>query len=123
MSEYYDAWIMMKLEDLEARAYETFVYPNIALIETKGKELGLKDETIKKAVDMATEYIKKTYHNPQYSHIKFLLPGFVYISSVLNDDRRTQRDIAHTFGVTSSSIRKWYMHIEEIMEIDMPPHN
>ena len=110
----------MTVEDLEARAYETFVYPNVALIETKGKELGLKDETIKKAMDMATEYIKKTYHNPQYSHIKFLLPGFIYISSVLNDDRRTQRDIARAFGVTSSSIRKWYMHIEEIMEIDMP---
>ena len=51
---------MMTLEDMENRAYEVFVYPNIALIETKGKELGLKDETIKKAKDMATEYIKKT---------------------------------------------------------------
>ena len=112
---------MMTLEDMENRAYEVFVYPNIALIETKGKELGLKDETIKKAKDMATEYIKKTYHNPKYSHIKFLLPGFIYISSVLNDDRRTQRDIARAFGVTSSSIRKWYMHIEDTLGVYILP--
>lgn len=104
-------------ENLETQAYELFVYPNLVLIDKNCKKLGLKDETIKYAKDLAIEYIKKTYHQPRYSHIKFLLPAFVHIASILNDDRRTQRDIAEAFGVTSTLIRKWYLHIVEIMNI------
>lgn len=108
---------MMIPEDLETKAYDVFVYPSLSTIGIKGKELGLKDETIKRAQDLAIEYIKKTYHQPLYSHIKFLLPAFVYIAAILDDDRRTQYDIAQAFGVTESSVRKWYLHIKEIMNI------
>ena len=117
------AWTVMLQtaipKDLETRAYEVFVYPTLGLIDTKCKELGLRDETTKRAKELAIEYIRKTYHNPDYSHIKFLLPAFVQIASVLNNDRRKQRDIASVFGVTVTSIRKWYMHIVDILNIDI----
>lgn len=109
----------MRPEDLETKAYDVFVYPNLSIIDKKGKELKLKDETIKRAKDLAIEYINKTYHQPRYSHIKFLLPAFVYIAAILDDDRRTQYEIAKTFGVTESSVRKWYMQIKETMNIEI----
>jgi len=111
--------ITMIPENLETQAYELFVYPNLSLIDENCKKLGLKNETVKRAKDLATEYIKKTYHHPRYSHIKFLLPAFVHIASILNDDRRTQREIAEAFGVTSTLIRKWYLHIVDVMNIEM----
>jgi hypothetical protein len=48
-------------KDLDKQACRTFVCPNLALIDEKGKELGLRDATIKKAKDMAIEYFTKTY--------------------------------------------------------------
>lgn len=107
----------MTSEDLETKAYDLFVYPNLLTIDIRGKELRLKDETIKHAKDLAIEYIKKTYHQPRYSHIKFLLPAFVYIAAILDDDRRTQNEVAQAFGVTESSVRKWYLHVKDIMNI------
>jgi transcription initiation factor TFIIIB Brf1 subunit/transcription initiation factor TFIIB len=104
-------------EDLETKAYEVFVYPNLSIIELIGKNLKLKEETIKRAQELAIEYIKKTYHQPRYSHIKFLLPAFVYIAAILDGDRRTQYEIAQAFGVTESSVRKWYLHIKTILDI------
>lgn len=105
-------------EDLETRAYETFVYPNLDLIDENCKKLNLKEETIKYAKDLAIEYIKKTYHHPPYSHIKFLLPSFVYIATIIKEDRRTQYDIAKAFGLTKTLMRKWYIHIKDVMNID-----
>ncbi len=105
--------------DLETRAYEIFVYPNLDLIDINCKKLDLKDETIKYAKDLATGYIKKTYHQPPYSHIKFLLPSFVYIATIVRDDRRTQREIAKAFGMTKTLMRKWYVHIKSTMNINI----
>ncbi len=109
----------MTPEDLKARAYEVFVYPNLSIIENKGKELNLKDKTIERAKDMAVEYIKKTYHHPRYSHIKFLLPAFVYIAAILDDDRRSQYDIAQAFGISESSLRKWCLNIRDELNIEI----
>lgn len=106
-------------EDLETKGYEVFVYPSLTIINQRGKELGLKDETIRDAQELASEYIKKTYHEPRYSHIKFLLPAFIYIAAIRNDDRKTQYKIAQVFGTTESSIRKWYSHIKTAMNIEI----
>ena len=106
-------------EDLETRAYEVFVYPNLALIDINCKKLDLKDETIERAKVLAARYIEKTYHRPPYSHIKFLLPAFVYIEALLNDDKRTQSEVAEAFGVTETVVRKWYAHIVKVMEIEI----
>jgi transcription initiation factor TFIIIB Brf1 subunit/transcription initiation factor TFIIB len=104
-------------KDFETRAYEKFVLPSIDSIGKNCKKLNLKNETIENAKDLTFKYIEKTYHHPDYSHIKFLLPAFAYIATILNDDRRTQREIAEAFGTTESSLRKWYAHIVSLMEI------
>lgn len=104
-------------KELETRAYERFVLPSIDSMRKSCEKLNLKNETIEKAKDLALRYVEKTYHQPDYSHIKFLLPAFAYISTILNDDRRTQREIAEAFGTTESSLRKWYAHIVRLMEI------
>jgi transcription initiation factor TFIIIB Brf1 subunit/transcription initiation factor TFIIB len=104
-------------KEFETKAYEKFVLPSIDSIVKNCKKLNLKNETIEQARDLAFKYIEKTYHSPDYSHIKFLLPAFAYIATIQNDDRRTQRDIVKAFGTTESSLRKWYVHIVNLMEI------
>ena len=104
-------------KDLETRAYEKFVLPSIGSMEQNCRKLNLKNGTIEQAKDLALRYIEKTYHQPDYSHIKFLLPAFAYIATRRNDDKRTQREISEAFGTTESSLRKWYNHIVCLMEI------
>lgn len=117
MSDNNDTWIIMIPKDLEIKAYEKFVLPSIYSMSKNCNRLSLKDGTILQAKDLALKYVEKTYHQPDYSHIKFLLPAFAYIATILNDDRRTQREIAEAFGTTESSLRKWYAHIVRLMEI------
>jgi transcription initiation factor TFIIIB Brf1 subunit/transcription initiation factor TFIIB len=107
-------------KEFETKAYEKFVLPSIGSMSKSCNKLSLKNETIEQAKDLALKYIEKTYHQPDYSHIKFLLPAFAYIATILNDDRRTQREIAEAFGTTESSLRKWYTHIVRLMEIKVP---
>lgn len=103
------------VKELEIQGCRTFVCPNISLIEEKGKELLLKDSTIKRAKDMAIEYFKKTYHRPHYSSAKHLLPAFIYIASVLEGERRFQKEVAEAFGTANVTITKWYRDIVETM--------
>lgn len=110
---------MIVPKDLETRAYEKFVLPSIGSMSKNCMKLKLKDETVVQAKDLALRYIEKTYHQPDYSHIKFLLPAFAYIATLLNDDKRTQREIAEAFGTTESSLRKWYAHIVRLMNIEI----
>ena len=107
---------MDKAKDLEIRACKEFICPNLGLIEQKGKELYLSDETIKRAKDLAIEYLKKTYHTPHYSHIKYLLPSFLYMASILDHDRRFQDQVAEVFGISTVTIRKWNEDIMNTME-------
>lgn len=98
---------MNRTKDLEIRACKEFICPNLYLIEQKGKELYLSDETIKRAKDLTIEYLKKTYHTPRYSHIKYLLPSFLYIASIIDGDRRFQDQVAEAFGISTKTMRKW----------------
>lgn len=104
-------------KDLDKQACKTFVCPNLSLIDEKGKELNLKDETIKTAKDMAIEYFKKTYRMPHYSSAKHLLPAFTYIASILKNERKTQWDIEIVYGVSCVTIRKWYLDISKVLNI------
>lgn len=110
----------MTAKELEMLGCRTFVCPNLSLIDEKGKELGLREETIKKAKDIAISYFKKTYHRPPYSSAKHLLPSFIYIASVVERERRTQTDIADVFGMSHSTIRKWYNGIIDALDIRIP---
>lgn len=109
--------VQNRRKDLDKQACKTFVCPNLSLIEEKGRELYLKDETIKRAKDMAIEYFKKTYREPHYSSAKHLLPAFTYIASIIEDDRRTQWDIEKVYRINSATIRKWYRDISDVLNI------
>ena len=106
-------------KDLEIRACKEFVCPNISTIDMKCKELNLNFNVIKKAKEMAIGYLKKTYHTPRYSHIKYLLPSFVYLGSIIGGDKRSQNEIAIIFGITITTMRKWNDDIINILELDI----
>lgn len=104
---------------LEIEGCKTFVCPNLGLLDEKGKELLLKDETIQRAKDLAIRYFKDTYQRPHYSSVKHVLPAFIHIASVLEGDRRSQSDIAKKFNVSAITIRKWNVDIIETLKIKM----
>ena len=104
-------------KDLDKQACKKFVCPNLSLIDEKGKELHLKDGTIKRARDMAIEYFKKTYREPHYSSVRHLLPSFIYIASIIENDRRTQWDIENVYGINCVTIRKWNRDISDVLNI------
>lgn len=106
-------------EDLKRQGYRKFVCPNLELIEIKGKELNLDDKIIKNAEDLAIRYIKKTYHTPRYSSIKYLLASFIYIASILDDNRVSQRKVAKAFRSSATTIRKWNDDIIDVLELDI----
>lgn len=106
--------------ELEKLGCRTFVCPNLRLIDEKGKELNLSEETIKKAKNIAIEYFKKTYHRPPYSSAKHLLPSFIYVASTIDGSKVSQIDIANVFGSSCCTIRKWYNDIMNTVDIKMP---
>jgi transcription initiation factor TFIIIB Brf1 subunit/transcription initiation factor TFIIB len=107
----------MEKKELEAIGCKTFACPNLGAIDEKGKELVLRDKTIKKAKDLTTEYLKKTYHNPHYSSITYLLPSFVYIATIVEKDPIYKRRIIDVFGSTDPTINKWNKDIIQTLNI------
>lgn len=79
------------LRELEIQGCRTYVCPNISLIDEKGKELSLKDGTIKRAKELAIKYFKDTYNKPHYSHARYLLPSFICIASIMEGDYILQK--------------------------------
>jgi len=108
---------MDDLKKLEIQGCRTFVCPNLSLIEEKGKELNLMEATIKRSKDMAIEYFRKTYHKPHYSSARHVLPGIVYIASILEGDRRSQEDIKKIFDVSHKTITRWYRDVMDVLGI------
>jgi transcription initiation factor TFIIIB Brf1 subunit/transcription initiation factor TFIIB len=109
---------MSSVIELERMGCRKFVCPNISLIDEKGKELGLRDVTIRKAKEIAVEYFRKTYHHPHYSSVKHVLPSMVYIASKLERDKIIQRDIAKGFDVSHCTINKWYKDVMKVLDIE-----
>jgi hypothetical protein len=110
---------------LESIGCKTFACPSLSLIDEKGRELGLKNETIVKAKNMAVEYLKETYHNPRYSFFPRLLASFVYIAAILEEDPKNEEsrffryNIMNTFCVSHSTFNKYIKDIIETLEIDI----
>lgn len=105
--------------NLEVIGCKTFACPNLVLIDEKGKALGLSNEIIGKAKDMAVEYIKKTYYMPHYSSVIYLLPSFVYIASILYGNMIQKKRIADAFGITGATINKWNKDIIDTLKIEI----
>lgn len=109
-----------KAKELEIQGCKTFVCPNLSLIDEKGKELNLREETIKRAKGLAIEYFRKTYHRPHYSSVRYVLPAFIYIATIFENDKRSQSDIASVFNTTCATITKWYRDVMDILDIKRP---
>lgn len=101
-----------------------FVCPDLSIIDKKGKELKLRDDTIEKAKDFATKYFEKTYLTPKYSSPKYLMPAFLYIAAIhggykYEGERKTQKEIAEAFNISIYMIYKWYTHIADTIDVDI----
>jgi|SRR3972149_7124223 len=107
---------MVNIKELEIQGCRKFVCPNLCLLDEKGKELNLKEETIKRSKNIAIDYFKKTYHNPNYS-AKKVLAAILYIASILEGEKKSQKDIGKKFGVTVVTINKWYHNVMIILDI------
>lgn len=108
---------MNELKELEILGCRRFVCPNLSIIDEKGKELNLREETIKRSKDMAIEYFKKTYHKPHYSSARHVIPGIVYIAAILENDRRSQEDIKKIFDTSHKTITRWYRDVMDVLDI------
>lgn len=100
-----------KFKSLEYSYRGEFVCPDLSLIDEKGKELNLKYDTIKRAKDLTVQYLKKTYQNPHCSTIESFYPALIYLASIINNDKRTQWEIAMIFSVTEGTVSRWYSDI------------
>jgi len=111
------------IRELEIQGCRTYVCPNISLIDEKGKELSLKEGTIKKARELAMKYFKDTYRKPHYSSARHLLPSFICVASIMEGDNRFQKEIAEVFGTTNVTITKWNRNIVKTMGLDIECNN
>jgi len=107
----------MTAKELEILGCRTFVCPNLRLIDEKGKELNLSENTIKKAKNLAVQYFKKTYRRPHYSSAKHVLPAFIHIASIVEGEKRSQTAVADVFGMSHSTVRKWYSDVVDTLDI------
>lgn len=103
---------------------KNFVCPDLSILEEKWKELNLREGTITKAKNFAIEYFKKCDKIPR--HPEMLMPAFIYIAAICAcyeysdyEERRTQFQIEKVFNISSSTIRKWYMHIVDELHIEI----
>lgn len=107
-------------KELELKACKLFVCPNLNIIDIICKELDFEnDDVAKKAKELAIEYLKKTYHKPKYSHVKFILPACVYLASILNGEHRTQSEISSVANCCTSSITKWWNDIADELDLSI----
>lgn len=111
------------IRELEIQGCRTYVCPNISLIDEKGKELSLKEGTIKRARELAMKYFKDTYRKPHYSSARHLLPSFICVASIMEGDNRFQKEIAEVFGTTNVTITKWNRNIVKTMGLDIECNN
>ena len=84
-----------------------------------GNILNLKTETVRKAIEIA-EKAKKVGVGIGKDPGS-LAAGAIYIACVLNDDSRTQRDIAVATGVTEVTLRSRYKEIMRALKINLTP--
>jgi hypothetical protein len=113
----YNAASLNNLKNLEINGCRIFVCPNLNMMETKCKELNIREDIIERAKSMALEYFKKTYHKPHYSSARHVMPAIVYIACVLEGYKISKVEIAKMFSTSTVTIRKWQTDIMEILDI------
>lgn len=118
---------------LDKEACEALVCPALELIDTHCKDYKLRSVhrliPIQEIKKLAKEYLKKTYHHPEYQSIIPLLPAFVYIGCNIEEDGAygkrevwknnhiSTRECAELFGRSENTVRKWILEITKELEI------
>ena len=77
--------------------------------------LELKENTILRAINIATKSIEAYLTSGKKS--EGVAAATIYIAGILEDDRRTQGEIASIAGVPESTIRNQYLEIARGLEI------
>lgn len=119
----------MTIPDEERKSTKS-KYPDIGIIgmfadeiDKEGKSLQLKEETIEKAKNLSIKYSEKASNYRYYPHFKQLSSAFVYMASVIENDRRTQMEVYMVSGVAESFISKWYKDILRVIGMKIISHN
>ena len=92
-------------------------------IDKEGKALQLKEETIEKAKNLFIKYSEKTPNYRYYQYIKQLSSAFVYVASVIENDKRTQMEVCMVSGVTEPVISKRYIEILRVLGLKIISNN
>lgn len=103
---------------LELEACRAFICPKLKLIEVWGRKLGLEDSTLECCRDIAVAYIKKTYRKPEYVSITTVIPAFLYLACLQEEEKITQDRIARVCDSTTATLRKWWQAVAEELNMD-----
>ena len=85
-------------------------------IKEAAETLYLSDKTAEYAEKIANDFCKKS----RISRAVYVDAASLYVAAFLKDSRVSQLDIAKTFNISESSVRKWYKRIIRILGIEFP---
>jgi transcription initiation factor TFIIIB Brf1 subunit/transcription initiation factor TFIIB len=91
-------------------------------IDKEGKALSLQDTTIETAKYLMSKYFKIENFGRHYSHIRRLRLAFIYIASIVENDRRTQMEMCQMSGMSECTISYWYRDIVRVLGLKIISH-
>ena len=103
--------IRERMEEKKEQAKEDIESIFTNEIDREGKALSLKMKTIARAKSLAARYFAVADNYNGDSNVKKMSAAFVYMASVIENDRRRQIDISSVSGVNISAISSWYNDI------------
>jgi len=84
-----------------------------SFIDTAAKKIGLSQKTI----EYCHKFYKEMKKDLDYfgSNPTCISAGIIYISALINDEKKTQREVADASGITEVAIRKNYMKLVSLI--------
>ncbi|MCR6691551.1 MAG: hypothetical protein MRT15_04105 [archaeon YNP-LCB-003-016] len=96
------------------RALKRDVEDAVKLIVERGPQLFHS----RKVIDGAVEIVKRFRGRSRKYHYKSIAAAALYISGILCDEKRTQREIARIIGCSDASLR--YVYVNIVKELKIP---
>jgi transcription initiation factor TFIIB len=82
-------------------------------------DLGLEGETVRYAIELIGK--ARNTGITQGKDPSGIAAAAIYISGIVNDDKRTQRGIAEIAGVTEVTVRNRYKEIVKTLDLSLVP--
>ena len=89
------------------------------LMPRMASDLKLRGSTVRYAINLVKRARKRGV--TQGKDPGGIAAAIIYISSIINDDRRTQRDVAEAANVTEVTVRNRYKEIVRELELSLEP--